>query len=116
MQIGPLCDFPAPPVPSPHNSLSTAFAIASSLLCIAGLIYALVSRLNVPTVFPSEAVNDQRKKGLDLRIELSAKLFDLGLLMLGVLWAFVLAEKVTIRFSRWQEAVLFISSNLLLLI
>jgi hypothetical protein len=99
-----------------HKHLSTAFAIVSSALCVAGFVVAAVSWLRAPRAFRSYAQNDGLKKGLELRIELSSKLFDLGLLLLGVLWGFVLAKEGSIHFSHWQDIVLFVSSNLLLLI
>lgn len=114
MWIDPFHFVSSPPVET-HSVLSSVLAIVSSVLCAAGLVVATVSALRTPGAFRSEAVSDELKKGLELRIELSSKLFDLGLLLLGVLWGFVLAEKETIHLSRWQDGVLFISSNLLLL-
>jgi hypothetical protein len=101
---------------SRQTFLATLCAGVSSAVCLVGLIYAVVSWVRVPTATPSQPANEERKKALDLRVELSAKLFDVGLLLLGVLWGLVLAEKVVIRFSRWQDVALFASSNLLLLI
>ena len=86
------------------------------MLCLGCLAYAVVKRLNVPTTVVGFQSTDQRKKGLDLRIDLSSKLFDLSLLLLGAIWGLVLAEKVSIHFSRWQETALFITSNLLVLL
>jgi hypothetical protein len=101
----------------PYGRLATVLTLASLVLSIAGFVYALVSWLRVPTAASSEPASEERKKGLDLRIELSSKLFDLGLLMLGVLWGFVLVDKdKMIQFSHWQNVILFASSNLLLLI
>ena len=114
MRIGPFPPIFSPPMET-HPILSTVFAVASSVLCTAGLIAALVSWLRAPGAFRTQAVSDELKKGLELRIELSSKLFDLGLLLLGVLWGFVLADKEAIHFSHWQDVALFVSSNLLLL-
>lgn len=97
--------------------LSSALAVVSLVFCVALIGYALYKRSRVPGVFPTVAApSDGQKKALDARLDLSSKLSDLTLLLLGIVWGLVLAEEVAIKFSRWQDTTLFVSSNLLLLL
>jgi hypothetical protein len=116
MLMGPVTHVVGSQPTEPNQCFANACAMVSLGLCIVGLAYAIVSWIRVPTAATSQPANEERKKGVDLRIELSTKLFDLGLLLLGVLWGFVLADKAVYRFSRWQDLMLFTTSNLLLLI
>jgi hypothetical protein len=100
-----------------RGELETVFAVVAVLLCIGLLFYALVRRFGVPASIPAkEGATDETRKGMELRLDLSAKLFDVGIVLLGVLWGLVLADKIQITFSRWQHVLLFVSSNLLLLL
>jgi hypothetical protein len=106
-------------VPTPSSSPgwpSAALAIGSCALCLVVLAYAFWMWRKKPPAFPTKPRDEQRAKALELRIDLAAKLFDIGLLLLGVLWGLVLADKVAIHFSRWTDGLLFISSNVLLLL
>lgn len=114
MTIGPFALSPAPAASS-YGTLVSVFAVVSSLACVIGLFYAFRSVRKAKGVFPGVAPNDDLRKALDLRTDLSSKLFDLGLVLLGVIWGFVLTDKVVIQFSRWQDDALFVGSNLLLL-
>lgn len=97
--------------------LSSILAIVSSGFCVALVLYALYKRSKVPAAFPTVAApTESQKKAVDVRMDLSGKLCDLALLLLGIVWGLVLAEKVSINFSRWQDSVLFVSCNLLLLL
>jgi hypothetical protein len=99
-----------------HEGLASTLAVISAIVGVFGLVYALAHWWNTPTSFKSVATSDDLRKALDVRIELASKLFDLSLLMLGVVWGFILVDKVAIDLSRWQNLVLFISSNVLILI
>jgi hypothetical protein len=101
---------------SSHEGLATTCAIISALVGGLGLFYALANWWNTPSSFKGIAPSDDLRKAIEVRIELASKLFDLTLVVLGVVWGFVLADKVNIELSRWQNVVLFVSSNVLLLI
>jgi hypothetical protein len=100
-----------------RQETETALAVVAVLLCIGLLLYALVRRIRVPASIPlKDSPTSETQKGMELRLDLSAKLFDVGIVLLGVLWGLVLADKIQINFSRWQDVLLFVSSNLLLLL
>jgi hypothetical protein len=101
---------------SSHDGVVSALAVISAVVCAIGLLYALANWWRTPSAFKAVEPSDDLRKALDLRIDLASKLFDLSLIVLGIVWGFVLADKVTIDLSRWQHVVLFISTNLLLLI
>ena len=104
-------------IPTPPNeTLATILAILSLVFAAAAILYALLMYFPVPAAVPNVASSEQRTKGLDLRVEFSSKLFDLSLLLLGAIWGLVLADKVSIHFQRWQEVVLFSTSNFLLVL
>lgn len=58
----------------------------------------------------------QRFEAIKLRLELSSRLFDIAIVLVGVIWGLILAERVQLRLSRWTDATLFIVGNLLLLL
>ena len=96
--------------------METVLAVVSIVMCLTLLVYALVRRLGVPHSIPTkDSPSEAARKGMELRLDLSAKLFDLGILVLGVIWGLVVTDKVPINFCQWQHRILFISSNLLLL-
>src|ERR1035437_6431285 len=98
----PLSHFVGTQTATSHEFVATLCAIASLGLCLVGLVYALLRWYWLPSASESLSANDTLNKAFDLRLELSGKLFDLGLLLLAVLWGFVIADKVVYNFSRWQ--------------
>jgi hypothetical protein len=92
------------------------FALVAVGICLAVLIYAFVSYRRVPQAIKIVAATDQRSEAIKLRLELSSRLFDISLVLLGVIWGLILAEKVQLQLSRWTDATLFAVGNLLLLL
>lgn len=97
------------------DGLRLIFALASVFLCLAVLGYAVWRSKNVPQNIPVVDPDSQRANATKLRLELSTKAFDMGIIVLGVVWGLVLAEQIRIDFSRWTDAILFLSSNILVL-
>jgi len=96
--------------------METVLALLSLLMCVAVLIYAAARWACVPGfISAKDKANEETRKGMELRLDLSAKLFDMAVVVLGVVWGLVLTEKVQIKLHRWQHLVLFLSSNALLL-
>lgn len=60
--------------------------------------------------------NDQLSEAITFRVELSGKLFDIGVVLLGVLWGLILSERVPLKLSRWTDILMFANSNVLLLL
>jgi hypothetical protein len=72
--------------------------------------------MRVPSVIAAGETDSQRTKAIEVRLDLSSKLFDIGIILLGVLWGLVLADTIVIKFSRGTDVALFASSNVLLLL
>jgi hypothetical protein len=96
--------------------------LASICVAAAGLLLILLGR---PILFthPEElsydtrAYNELTKNAVDLGIDQSKSLFQLGLLILGSLWALVFAKKdeTKILLSDTPEVIMFVTATLLLL-
>ncbi|MBW1804367.1 MAG: hypothetical protein JRJ85_26995 [Deltaproteobacteria bacterium] len=97
------------------NSLQMVFALFSGLMGILVLWYAYRRHSSVPPDFPAEERQEQRCQAINIRLDLSTKLFDVGLIFLGVLWGLILTEQIMIKLWLWTDVVLFINSNILLL-
>jgi len=90
--------------------------VTSIAICLAVLIYAFVRHKKVPQAICMLAWTAQRFEAIKLRLELSSRLFDIAIVLVGVIWGLILAERVQLRLSRWTDATLFIVGNLLLLL
>jgi len=97
-------------------NLDKASATVFAFLCAAVLAYALWCRCHVPDSFPTVESNEQKARGARLRLDLSAKLFDMGVVVLGVLWGLILTEKVPAESYRLTDLLRFAFSNILLLL
>jgi hypothetical protein len=97
-------------------SLTTLAALVSAGLCVMILGYGGWRRARVPAAIPLVDASEQRTDALKQRLDISAKLFDLGLLLLGALWGLVFTDKYPLGLSVWTNVAVFISSNVLILL
>jgi hypothetical protein len=99
------------------NVVANLATVATAAICVAVLVYAAVRRSKVPPALETrKPAEQQRAKAIDMRLDLSEKLFDMALALLAVLWGLVLAEKVRLDVRHAREAVLFTSTNALIVI
>jgi hypothetical protein len=92
------------------------FTAISVLLVLAIVVYAIFSWEDV-TVVKDMKLNDLIKAGVQLKVEQSRSEFQLSLLIIGVLWALIIAKKDEARIvlSDSPELIMFICANLLLI-
>lgn len=97
-------------------TIRIVFAVVSVAICFGVLIYAFLRYKKVPQAIGMVDTSVQRSEAIKLRLELSSRLFDISIILLGVIWGLILAEKVQLRLSRLTDATLFVVGNLLLLL
>lgn len=101
------------------TKLQIVFAALVALLCAALMLYVWWRSRHAP---PSDKIplvdpDDQRRKVVELRLEWSGKLFDLGVVLLGVIWGLILTkENADVKLTWWPHIVLFVSANFALLL
>jgi hypothetical protein len=99
------------------STVQAIFALFSGSVCVMVIAYALWRRARVPNNYPlKEDVSADRVESVKIRLDLSAKLFDVGVVLLGVLWGLILSDKVPVKLSQWADVLLFVSSNALLVL
>ena len=78
----------------------------------------IVARVSIAGGINDLPFNELTKKSVETRLDLSRSLFELALLMLGALWALVIAKKdeAQIVLSKPSEALMFLGASLLLLL
>lgn len=98
------------------RALLAVVSVVISFGCIVATI-VIARSVSIAHGIPDLPFNDMASKCLEMRLDLSQSLFQLALLMLGSLWALVIAKKdeAQIVFSKPPEAVLFVSASLLLI-
>jgi len=92
-----------------------AFGCVSILVFLVVLWHALRRYLRVPKTIPLVDPYPQRVEATKTKLELSGKLFDVGMLLVGVLWGLILSDRVPVRLSRWTDIAMFVIGNILVL-
>src|SRR5437016_4043740 len=89
----------------------------ASLLVIPVIIAYVVTTSQPSTVVRDLQANDLLKSAIQIKVEQSRSEFQLALLMLGALWALLIAKKdeANIVLSDWPELLMFGVASLLLL-
>ena len=88
-----------------------------SVLVVLGIVVCTAYNWKPVTIVKDLKLNDLIKAGIQLKVEQSRSEFQLALLVMGGLWALMIAKKdeASIVLSDSPELILFFSANLLLL-
>lgn len=105
-----------------RDCLRTILAILSTLIATGLTGYVIwrwrttPARDKIDTDNPGsdKEQREQRDVSIEHFKDLSGKLFDVALLLLGIVWGLVLADKVRLDVSRTADVVQFVATNFLL--
>jgi hypothetical protein len=117
---------PSPPAGGPRKRRLFRTALRSVFfLCCCGAAIFVINKTwdayrRIPKYESLKQIpyNDMTKVAVELKVAQSNHLFDLGLVLLGALWALVIAKKdeVGITLGDWPEVITFCIASLLLLL
>lgn len=94
--------------------IKIVFAATALGVCGAALVYVAISRARVRMAIPQALRTEQRTDAVKLRLELSSRLFDISLVLMGVIWGLTLTDKFQLRLSLWTHSIMFVAANVLL--
>lgn len=105
---------------SQRKTIRNRLAVVAVLITLASLVATVYFVINVRIdngILPLP-FNDVSSKSIDARLGVAQTLFQLALLMIGALWALIIAKKdeVQIVFAEPAEVWMFISASIVLLL
>lgn len=112
----------------PNKTMSTnckkatkiCLAVLTALITISFLValVLITKSITLDSGIDNLPFNDVTAKSIETQLDLSKTLFEITLLMIGALWALVIAKKdeAQLVLSDWRQVVMFVSASTVLLI